>query len=453
MNTNILSFIAGIALLTISIHAKPTVAVYDLEQSISESGQTTSNILSLTESARPLTHFDITQSLNSAIYDKELKAVILDVDAAILSLAQVQEIRRLLLEVRKAKKDVWLYTEYLTPTTALLGSTANHMTLMPAGNIHLKGIHSESMYFKNLMDKIGVQAEVIHIGDFKSAGETFYRTGPSEPATKQQNILIDSIFKQITNQIAEGREITPKRMLEIIDMGEITPEQALKLKLVDHLEYRTDFIKKAKAAYSKDTHFDRQYELPNLHGPEINGIFDLVKLMLNSGNKGKPRSPYIAVIVLEGNITDASIAPVRKEILTATRNKNCKALVLRVNSPGGSALASDVLWEATDEFKATKRPFIVSMGAVAASGGYYVSAAADQIFAEPGTITGSIGVVGMKLPTPPPEENTPTSTTTPDHTPQNKKLLSATPCNTPIPSLKNVSPMDAETELKATSKN
>ena len=119
--------------------------------------------------------------------------------------------------------------------------------------------------------------------------------------------------------------------------------------------------------------------------------------MLNSGNDGKTKSPYIAVIPLEGTITDASIAPVRLEILKAMRNKNCKALVLRVNSPGGSALASDVLWEATDEFKSTGRPFIVSMGAVAASGGYYVAAGADRIFADPGTITGSIGVVGMKF--------------------------------------------------------
>lgn len=397
MKNHILSLATGACLLATPAFAKPTVAVYDLETPITESGQSTASLLSLGNANRPLTHFDITQSLNEAITDTEVNAVILDVDSATLSLAQTQEIRQLLLKIREANKDVWLYTEYLTPTTALLGSAANHMTLMPAGNVMLTGIHAESMYFKNLMDKVGVQAEVIHIGDFKSAGETFYRTGPSEPAAKQQQILIDSLFKQITTQIAQGRGISEEKMLEIIDMGEITPEKALELKLVDHLDYRTDFIKKAKAAYEKGTDFDRSYELPDLNGPEIKGIFDVVKLMMNSGNKGSQTQPYIAVIALEGDITDASIAPVRKEILKATRNKNCRALILRVNSPGGSALASDVLWEATDEFKATKRPFVVSMGAVAASGGYYVSAGADQIFAQPGTITGSIGVVGMKF--------------------------------------------------------
>jgi protease-4 len=123
---------------------------------------------------------------------------------------------------------------------------------------------------------------------------------------------------------------------------------------------------------------------------------DIFKLI--QGRKDKRfDSDYIAVIALDGAIDDASIAPVRAAILKAKRDENCKALVLRVNSPGGSALSSDVLWEATDEFKETKRPFIVSMGGVAASGGYYVAADADHIFAEEGTITGSIGVVGMKF--------------------------------------------------------
>lgn len=377
--------------------AAPTVAVYDINAPISESGKVSGGLLDLGTPSRPLTHFDIVRSLKSAVSDSDVKAVVLDVDSSSLSLAQVQEIRDHLLAMRQADKDVWLYTESLSTTTALLGSAANHMTLMPAGNVMLTGLYGESMYFKKLLDKVGVKVEVIHIGDFKSAGETFYRNSPSEYAAKQQSILQDSLFEQIKNQIALGRGISADQMSKIIDQGLITPQQALDFKLVDHLDYRTDFIKKIRAKYSAETKFDTSYELPDLDGPEINGLFDVVKLMLNSGAKNKLRSPYVAVIVLEGNITDASIAPVRSQILKATRDSQCKALVLRVNSPGGSALASDVLWEATDEFTKTDRPFVVSMGAVAASGGYYVAAGADQIFAEPGTITGSIGVVGMKF--------------------------------------------------------
>ncbi|GAA5494802.1 hypothetical protein Rhal01_00966 [Rubritalea halochordaticola] len=388
---------ASALIATTSLHAEPTVAVYDLDSPISESGQTSTSLFNLSDASRPLTHFDITESLEAAINDNEIKGVVFDVDDSSMSLAQVQEIRSLLLKLREQEKDVWLYTEYLTPTTALLGSAANHMTLMPEGNVMLTGLYGESMYFKNLLDKVGVKVEVIHIGDFKSAGETFYRTGPSEYAEKQQAALLDSLYEQIINQLAEGRKLSKEKVKDIINKGVISPKEALELKLVDHLEYRTDFIKKVRAHYGKETKFDRTYSLPDPNGPEIKGFFDLVKLMLNSDGDAKATSPYIAVVALEGNITDESVAPVRKEILAATRNDNCKGLVLRVNSPGGSALASDVLWEATDEFKATGRPFVVSMGAVAASGGYYVSAGADKIFAEPGTITGSIGVVGMKF--------------------------------------------------------
>jgi protease-4 len=181
-----------------------------------------------------------------------------------------------------------------------------------------------------------------------------------------------------------------------MNKGLITPDQALQLKLVDHLEYRTDFIEMVRKKYGEEVEYDNGYRLPDLDGPEINGLMDLFKLMQGSKDK-KFESDYVAVIALEGSIDDASVAPVRTAILKAKRDENCKGLVLRVNSPGGSALSSDVLWEATDEFKETGRPFVVSMGGVAASGGYYVAAGADHIFAEKGTITGSIGVVGMKF--------------------------------------------------------
>ena len=395
-NSILASSFGALALSCSSLIAVPTVAVYDLDKPLSESGISTASLLDLSAPARPLTHFDIVRSLEKAATDMELKAVVLDVDNSNLSLAQIQEIRDHLLTLRKADKDVWLYTERLSTTTALLGSAANHMTLMPVGNVMLNGLYAENMYFKSLLDKVGVKVEVIHIGDFKSAGETFYRDSPSKYAAEQQDQLLDSLFDQITQQIATGRGLSQLDVKNVIDKGSLTAQEALDAKLVDHLEYRTDFINKIRAHYGEEADFDKTYELPDPNGPGVKGFFDLMKLVLNSGKESKSTTPYIAVIALEGTITDQSIAPVRQQILKATRNDQCKGIVLRVNSPGGSALASDVLWEATDEFKATGRPFVVSMGAVAASGGYYVSAAADRIFAEPGTITGSIGVVGMK---------------------------------------------------------
>ena len=377
--------------------AKTVVPVYDLQGAIGESGQSSTSLLSLDFSgARPLSFFDLVKSLAAAANDPNVPAVVLDVDAAGLGLAQVQELRRHLEAVRAAGKDVHLYTENLGNGTALLGSAANHLTLMPQGNVSLTGLYSESMYFKGMFDKAGVKVDVVHIGDFKSAGETFSRSAPSEPAKLQQSQLLDAIYAEIVGGIAKGRGLKPAQVKALIDDGAISPAHAKDAGLVDELAYRTDFIAALRAKYD-GAKFDKGYRLPDLDGPEIDGFFDLMKLMFQSGADKRFKDDYIAIVPMEGAISAESIKPARTELLRAARDEKCKAVVLRVNSPGGSAAASDVLWEATAELKATGKPFVVSMGGVAASGGYYISADADRIFAEAGTITGSIGVVGMKM--------------------------------------------------------
>lgn len=375
---------------------KTKIAVYDLEGVVSESGQSAPSLLSM-DPRRPLTLLDLTRSLGKAATDPAVTAVVLDADGATLDFSQVQEIRRQLLALRAAGKAVWIYTEHLGNDTALLGSAADHFTLMPEADCEFDGICAESMYFKGLLDKIGVRADVIHIGDFKSYGETFYRTGPSDYAKQQSDKLIDSIYGQIVDLVAAGRKLDPAKVRVTIDDGSLTAKKVVASGLADELSYRTDFVKKLHETYGADADFDREYELPDLEGPEITGIMDVFKLMFNEASEGKARKDFIAVVALDGDITDESIAPVRSQILKLAKEARAKALVLRVNSPGGSAMASEVLWEATDEWNATGKPFAVSMGGVAASGGYYVSAGADRIFAEAGTITGSIGVVGMKF--------------------------------------------------------
>ncbi|RYG18622.1 hypothetical protein EON82_22405, partial [bacterium] len=337
-----------------------------------------------------------TRSLKKAAADPKVKAVVVDADDAQLGLSQLQELRRRLQAVRAAGKDVWLYTDSLSNGTALLGSAANHFTLMPEGDVSLSGIYSESMYFKGLLDKAGVIADVIHIGDFKSFGEEFYRTGPSDFAKQQTEELIGGIFDQIVAEVSDGRKMPAEKLRSLVDLGTFTAQQAKDAGLVDDLKHRTDFSAAVKAAY-EGAKFDRNYELPDLDGPEINGMFDVFKLMFESDKSKNAKTDYIAVVPFEGEISSESIAPIRTQILKLLKDEHAKALVLRVDSPGGSALASEVLWEATDEWKASGRPFVVSMGGVAASGGYYISSGGDRIFAEKGTITGSIGVVGMKL--------------------------------------------------------
>ncbi|MFM2199583.1 MAG: hypothetical protein RLZZ505_3015 [Verrucomicrobiota bacterium] len=378
--------------------AKPVVAVYDLEGVLSESGQVMPSMLDVSfDAARPLTMLDLTRSLAKVASDANVKAVVMDADGVGLGFAQIQEIRRRLLAVREAGKDVWIYTEGLNNGTALLGSAANHFTLMPEADCSFSGIHAESMYFKGLFDKAGVSAEVIHIGDFKSFGEMFYREGPSEEAKQQEEQLIDDIYRQLVADVAAGRKLTPEAVEKIIDDGSLNASDMVAKGMADELLHRTDFVKKIRETYGKDAKYDREYELPDLDGPEITGMMDIFKLAFAADPSANPRKDFVAVVALEGDITDESVAPVRTQILKLAKQEKAKALVLRVDSPGGSALASEVLWEAADEWKATGKPFVVSTGGVAASGGYYVACGADRIFAEAGTITGSIGVVGMKF--------------------------------------------------------
>ena len=376
---------------------KPLVAVYDLEGQLVEGGQPKRSLLEM-DASRPLTLFDLTKSLGRALTDPAVKAVVLDADGAELDLAQIQEIRAHLQALREAGKDVWLYSEHITNKIALLGSAANHFALMPEADCAFNGIYAESMYYKGLLDKLGVQADVIHIGDFKSYGEAYYRSGPSDYAKQQEETLINSVFEQIVAEVANSRKLPTDKVRAIIDDGAQTAAGLVAAGLADEILYRTELVKKLRETYGKEAKFDRKYQLPDLDGPEITGLLDVFQLMFrNKSDSAKSKKDYVAVVALDGDISDESVAPVRTQILKLLKDDHAKALVLRVNSPGGSALASEVLWEAADQWKHSQRPLVVSMGGVAASGGYYVSSPADRIFAEPGTITGSIGVVGMKF--------------------------------------------------------
>jgi len=346
---------------------------------------------------RPITHFDLVRSLQAAHADEEVKGVVLEVDDTGFSMSQVQEICRHLVSLRKAGKDVWLYSDRLTLGSALFGAAASHFSLMPEARVVLNGLYAENLYFKGLFDMIGLQADVVHIGEYKSAGEMFTREGPSEAARRQTERLLDALYQQIVSHLAEGRTVKPAAVRSFIDAGFQTPEQALEAGLVDELTYRSDFVRKLRGQYGAEARFDRSYELPDPGGPEIDGMLDVFSLLFSAGKEKRLKRDFIAVVPLEGIITRDSAAPVRREILKAARHERCRGLVLRVDSPGGSALASEILWKAADRFRATGRPSAASMAATAASGGYYVSSSCGRIFAERSTITGSIGVVGMKL--------------------------------------------------------
>ncbi len=359
----------------------------------------------------PTCMFDLLAKLREVRTDPKVPAVVFDIDEASLGLAQIQELRAQFEALRAADKAVWVYCETLTIGKLLLGSAASRLYLMPAGDVDLLGLYGEASYFKNMLDNIGLEADILHCGAYKSAGEPFYRTGPSKEAEQQTNSLLDSMYEEMLDGVAESRRLSAERIREIIDKGSITAAEALEAKLVDKLGYREDFIKAVKRSYGDDVEIERNYG--KKHGPDLDmenpfAIFQLFSDMM----KGRKDSdePAVGVVFVEGPITtgrtesglfggssNAGSTTVRRAIAKAAADENVKALVLRVDSPGGSAVASDVICEATKRFKDSGRPVIVSMGNVAGSGGYYVATLADAIFAEPSTITGSIGVVGGKI--------------------------------------------------------
>lgn len=400
-NTSLVALVGlylGSASFSSASETEVPIPVYDLTGMITESGAMETSLLNFDPNPRkPVTHFDVVTSLQRVVESEEIEAIVVEVDQAGFSLAQLQEIKRGLLAVKEAGKEVWLYSDGLSIKTALLGAAASEFVLNPEGDVSLNGLYSANLYFKGLLDKVGVEVDVVHIGDFKSAGENFYRTEPSEPAKRQSAELLDSLFHTIVTEIATGRGVTRDSVYALIDRGMVDAELALERGLVDRLQYRTDLVEELQERFGEEANFDREYVRNGEKEPEIDGFFDLMKLMFSSGKDKSPKEDYVAVVVFEGGIDFGSIVAARDEVLRLVDDEKCQAMVLRVNSPGGSALASEILWEALDEFSQTERPFIVSMGAVAASGGYYISSGADWIFAEPATITGSIGVVGMKF--------------------------------------------------------
>jgi len=404
--------VAATVVISIAVPAQAQeVAIFKLKGALVEQ-PSESGLGELLGDKAPTNMFDLLEKLKAAREDANLKAVVFDIDQAAIGLAQIEELRAQMESLKAAGKDVWVLAESLGNGSTMLGSAASRLLLVPAGEVALTGLYGEGMYFKGLLDHVGIEADIMHCGDFKSAGEPFYRTGPSKEAEAQTNQLFDSIFEQLVKSIADSRGMTEKQVRDLVDRAVFNSKEALDANLVDKLMYREDFVAAVKSKYGEDVEVTTNYkgkknELDIDFGNPF-AIFSVFEKMMKL--PAPSTNPAVAVVYVEGPITsgptehglfggskNAGSDTIRRAIAEAADDGSVKALVLRVNSPGGSALASDVIAEATQRFKAGGRPFIVSMGNVAASGGYYVSTAADQIFAEPTTITGSIGVVGGKF--------------------------------------------------------
>jgi protease-4 len=334
---------------------------------------------------------DILANIKKAKEDDQIKGIFLDESYMMAGLATTEEIRNALLDFKKSKKFIIAYAEIYTQSAYYLASVADKIYLNPKGIFEFSGFSSEQTFYKGALDKLGIEAQIIKVGTFKSAVEPFTLDKMSEANRLQVTSYLGSMYENFLQGISVSRKMPKDSLFSIANNLLIRqPEDALKYKLVDALKYKDEVLDEMK----KRTDTDLEEKLPAI------SIADYSSTESTSGtySSGKDR---IAVIYASGTISggegdDNRIGSelISRSIRKVRQDKKVKAVVIRVNSPGGSALASDVIWREVVLTKKVK-PVIVSMGDVAASGGYYIACAADSIFAQPNTITGSIGIFAV----------------------------------------------------------
>ena len=327
-------------------------------------------------------------NIKKAKDDKDIKGIYLEISTPIAGFATLEEIRNALIDFRSSGKFIYAYSETYSQKAYYIASTASKLYLNPQGTLEVKGLSSQILFFKNMLDKLGVEVQIFRHGKFKSAIEPFMLDKMSEANRTQVETYLGSLWNHMLAGISKSRGITAADINKMADNLLIrNPTDALKYKLVDALKYEDEAMDDIKKAINIG-------EKEKIH-------FVSLEKYAESPNKTKLSSNKIAVVYAVGEIvsgkgSDDQVGSetVAKALRDARLDTSIKAIVFRVNSPGGSALASDVMWREVLLAKAIK-PVVVSMGDVAASGGYYISCAANRIFAQPNTITGSIGVFGL----------------------------------------------------------
>jgi protease-4 len=333
----------------------------------------------------------ILENLRKAKTDKNIKGIYMELSTINTGIATVEEIRNALIDFKKSGKTIISYSEVYTQKSYYLASVADKIYMNPQGAMELKGLGAEIMFYKGLLDKIEVETQVIRHGRFKSAVEPFILDKMSNDNRLQTRGFMQSIWNFMLNNIATSRKLSFEELNTLTNNFSIRePEDAIKYKLIDKLVYKDEVLEELKTL----TGITKKDENPQL--------ITLSKYSKSpSSEKKSLKDDQIAIIYASGEIESGEggsdkigSETVSKAIREARLNDKIKAIVLRVNSPGGSALASEVIWREAELANKVK-PVVVSMGDVAASGGYYISAASRKIFASPNTITGSIGVFGL----------------------------------------------------------
>lgn len=353
---------------------------------------------------------DLQRRLRTAAEDEGLRAVVLRIRSPQVGRGKMGEIRDSIRQLRSSGKQVIAHLDTATSSDYLLAAACDRIVMPESGMLMIPGVRAEVTFYRGLFDKLGVSADMLQVGDFKGAAEPYTRREMSPEFRRQYQSLIDDFYDQMVNMIAADRQLDAARVRELIDTGVFTIEEAQQAGLVDRVAYEDQLEADLLEAFAVDEiDWKREYAKKKVDN-DFSGMLGMMKLfeMLSGTNSARRGSSgkKIAVIYLSGMIMPGRSAAgfvgvnvagsdtMIKAIRQANDDDKVVAIVLRVNSPGGSSLASDLIWRAIGE---CNKPTVASMGDTAASGGYYVTMSCDQVFAEPGTLTGSIGVVSGKF--------------------------------------------------------
>lgn len=336
---------------------------------------------------------DILASIRKAKENENIKGIYLNAGAYNCPIASLQAIRNALVDFKESGKFIVAYSGMYTQSAYYIASVADKVVVNPAGNIMWHGLSSQTMFFTDLLKKVGIEMQVFRVGSYKSAVEPFTETAMSEANREQTQAFVSSLWKQFVTDVSASRKLTPEKLNELADQNmDFRPaETYIENGLADTLMYKDGVLKYLK-------------ELTGCKEDQQLSVLTLNDMINVKRNTPKDKSGNIvAVYYAYGEIDNQTDVPydeginsekVIKDLRKLRENKDVKAVVLRVNSPGGSAYGSEQIWREVSLLKEEK-PVIVSMGDYAASGGYYISCAATRIVAEPTTLTGSIGIFGM----------------------------------------------------------
>jgi len=382
--------VAGLAILMNSTPEKVSdhsVLYLNLNTAIGEHRQNRDIMTALSGSGEPAAALsEILDAIRDAADDSRIEGIFIDCNGASAGLAQRRAIRQALTEFRKSGKWVYAYGDIYTQGDYYVATAADSIFINPSGIVDIHGLQSSIVFFKGLLDKLGIEMQVAKVGTYKSAVEPFIMTSPSEASVEQQRLYLDNLWKTVRNEMASSRKISPDSINSWVNgyLSSKTADYYVSNHVADASVYRREILDRMEKLTGRD---NLRLVTPSQY--------------VSDSPASKNAKTKIAVLYASGDIVDegksgivaTEIVPI---ILEIAENDDIDGLVLRINSGGGSAFASEQIWDALEQFKKiTGKPFYVSMSDVAASGGYYIACGADRIYAEPVTLTGSIGIFGL----------------------------------------------------------